>query len=79
MTHSIKTLFVTIMACIACNTLDAQTQIIAHRGYWDTAGSAQNSITSLKLADKKSSTITRPIILLVLALLFAKILSGFLN
>lgn len=52
MTHSIKTLFVTIMACIACNTLDAQTQIIAHRGYWDTAGSAQNSITSLKLADK---------------------------
>lgn len=52
MTHSIKTLFVTIMACIACNTLDAQTQIIAHRGYWDTAGGAQNSITSLKLADK---------------------------
>ena len=31
------------------------------------------------LAIKKSSTITRPIIILVLALLFAKILSGFLN
>lgn len=30
----------------------AQTQIIAHRGYWDCAGSAQNSITSLQLADK---------------------------
>ncbi|MCI5930597.1 MAG: glycerophosphodiester phosphodiesterase, partial [Prevotella sp.] len=25
---------------------------VAHRGYWDCAGSAQNSITSLKLADK---------------------------
>ena len=31
------------------------------------------------LAIKKSSAITRPIIILVLALLFAKILSGFLN
>lgn len=30
----------------------AQTRVIAHRGCWDCAGSAQNSITSLRLADK---------------------------
>lgn len=29
----------------------AQTQIIAHRGYWKTDGSAQNSITALEKAD----------------------------
>ena len=28
----------------------AQTQVIAHRGYWQTEGSAQNSITSLQRA-----------------------------
>lgn len=30
----------------------AQTQVIAHRGYWDCAGSAQNSLTSLRCADR---------------------------
>ncbi len=30
--------------------MEAQTRIIAHRGYWDCEGSAQNSITSLKKA-----------------------------
>lgn len=29
---------------------DTETQVIAHRGYWDKAGSAQNSIASLKAA-----------------------------
>lgn len=29
----------------------SQTKIIAHRGYWDTKGSAQNSITALLKAD----------------------------
>ncbi|MCD7975622.1 MAG: glycerophosphodiester phosphodiesterase [Tannerellaceae bacterium] len=29
-----------------------QTQIIAHRGYWQTEGSAQNSIRALELADE---------------------------
>lgn len=29
---------------------DIETQVIAHRGYWDKAGSAQNSIASLKAA-----------------------------
>lgn len=33
----------TILAC----TLLAQPKVIAHRGFWDTANSAQNSITSL--------------------------------
>lgn len=33
-------------------TTMAQTLIIAHRGYWDTKGSAQNSITALKKANK---------------------------
>ncbi len=28
-----------------------KTQVIAHRGYWDTPGSAQNSLTSLHKAD----------------------------
>lgn len=32
--------------------LNAQTQIIAHRGFWKTEGSAQNSITSLLKADE---------------------------
>lgn len=31
-------------------TAQAQTQIIAHRGYWKTENSAQNSITGLKKA-----------------------------
>ncbi len=31
--------------------LNAQTQIIVHRGYWNTIGSAQNSITALIKAD----------------------------
>ncbi len=28
--------------------INAQTQVIAHRGYWDTEGSAQNSIAALE-------------------------------
>ena len=31
-------------------TGQAQTQVIAHRGFWKTEGSAQNSITALKKA-----------------------------
>lgn len=31
--------------------INAQTQIVAHRGYWNTSGSAQNSITALVKAD----------------------------
>ena len=32
-------------------TMSAQTKVIAHRGFWDTPGSAQNSITALAKAD----------------------------
>ncbi len=31
-------------------SLSAQTKVIAHRGYWDTEGSAQNSLTALRMA-----------------------------
>lgn len=47
-----KKLIVMAAACLMTLTAAAQTNIVAHRGYWDCAGSAQNSITSLKLADK---------------------------
>ena len=30
----------------------AQTQIVAHRGYWKTAGSAQNSLSAYRNADR---------------------------
>lgn len=38
--------FLTAMTTIVI-TVSAQTKVIAHRGYWTPAGSAQNSITSL--------------------------------
>ena len=47
-----KKLIVRAAACLMTLAAAAQTKIVAHRGYWDCAGSAQNSITSLKLADK---------------------------
>ena len=47
-----KKLIVMAAACLMTLAAAAQTKIVAHRGYWDSAGSAQNSITSLKLADK---------------------------
>jgi len=37
-----------LMGCVL--TANAQEKVIAHRGYWDTPGSAQNSQTSLKKA-----------------------------
>ncbi|HCC88162.1 MAG TPA: glycerophosphodiester phosphodiesterase [Prevotella sp.] len=47
-----KKLIVMAAACLMALAATAQTKIVAHRGYWDCAGSAQNSITALKLADK---------------------------
>ena len=38
------------MMCVA--VLAAQTRVVAHRGYWKTEGSAQNSITALMKADQ---------------------------
>ena len=48
---SLKYLILSAMTFMAM-TVSAQSHVIAHRGYWDCAGSAQNSITSLQLADK---------------------------
>lgn len=36
---------------VAVTTVAAQTKVIAHRGFWDTPGSAQNSIAALVKAD----------------------------
>jgi len=38
-----------VMACMT--TLQAQVKVVAHRGYWKTEGSAQNSLRSLIKAD----------------------------
>ena len=43
-------MIVTIALCVAVLGAEAQTRIIAHRGYWKSEGSAQNSVTSLKKA-----------------------------
>jgi glycerophosphoryl diester phosphodiesterase len=40
------------IAILLMNNLSAQTKIIAHRGYWDCEGSAQNSIASLQKAQE---------------------------
>lgn len=42
---------VALVCMLAVSEGDAQTRVIAHRGYWKTPGSAQNSITSLTKAD----------------------------
>jgi glycerophosphoryl diester phosphodiesterase len=39
-----------LIAALPLNLLPAQTKVIAHRGYWDCEGSAQNSIASLQKA-----------------------------
>lgn len=40
-----------IIFIIFCATSNAQTKVVAHRGFWKTYGSAQNSLTSLRKAD----------------------------
>ena len=47
----VKQLFAVIfLSLYGITVVQAQTQIIAHRGYWDKSGSAQNSLSSLKNA-----------------------------
>ncbi len=41
-----------LMATFSLTTMVAQTKVIAHRGYWDCEGSAQNSIASLQKAQE---------------------------
>lgn len=44
--------FTLLLALVAAGTLHSQTtQVIAHRGFWKTEGSAQNSLASLTKAD----------------------------
>lgn len=47
-----KQLFLLLMFFLGSASVWAQTKVIAHRGYWDTANSAQNSITSLYKANE---------------------------
>lgn len=46
----LKNIFLGCTLAFMTYTAQAQTQIIAHRGYWKTENSAQNSITGLKKA-----------------------------
>lgn len=39
------------LALSACQNSSPETRVIAHRGYWATEGSAQNSLAALRLAD----------------------------
>ena len=45
-----KRIFILMAALLVGLTAVAQSKIVAHRGYWRTDGSAQNSITSLQKA-----------------------------
>lgn len=48
----VKTLLMLFLIVLAsAGKTQAQTQVIAHRGYWKTPGSAQNSIAALQKAD----------------------------
>ncbi len=47
----LKNMFFLVLFSIGLH-LNAQTQIIAHRGFWKTEGSAQNSITALLKANE---------------------------
>jgi hypothetical protein len=48
----IKRIILMVALIISVASVQAQkSQVIAHRGYWKTAGSAQNSITALQKAD----------------------------
>ena len=47
----IKRILISALALVACIIgIQAQTQVIAHRGFWKTEGSAQNSIAALEKA-----------------------------
>lgn len=51
MKNGMKKIIVLILVCFGLSiTGIAQTKVIAHRGYWKTKGSAQNSIKALKNA-----------------------------
>lgn len=41
-----------LLGSLLPSRLSARTRVIAHRGYWKCEGSAQNSLTALKMADR---------------------------
>ena len=45
-----KMMMASALLMVAC-CMQAQTKVIAHRGFWKTPGSSQNSISSLQQAD----------------------------
>ena len=47
-----KNLLALLTFLVATAALSAQTQVIAHRGYWRAPGAAQNSIVALQRADQ---------------------------
>ncbi len=50
-TNMMKRTLISVLALVSCFVgIQAQTQVIAHRGFWKTEGSAQNSITALEKA-----------------------------
>ena len=48
---NIKRSILVLAMSLSVLSLMAQTKVIAHRGFWDTPGSAQNSIAALIKAD----------------------------
>ena len=51
----IKKTLISALALVACIIgIQAQTQVIAHRGFWKTEGSAQNSIAALEKAAEEN-------------------------
>lgn len=46
-----KLVLTCLLTLFTCHTILAQTQVIAHRGFWKTEGSAENSIAALIKAD----------------------------
>ncbi len=48
---NIRTCFILFLSCFCCIGAIAQPKVIAHRGYWTTDGSAQNSLASFTKAD----------------------------
>lgn len=47
----IKRLILSLLLVVLSGSIYAQTKVIAHRGFWKTDGSAQNSLASLSKAD----------------------------
>ncbi|MGL5272008.1 MAG: glycerophosphodiester phosphodiesterase [Phocaeicola sp.] len=48
--NKLKMITAAFALLLGCGSLAAQTKVIAHRGFWDCEGSAQNSITALQKA-----------------------------